>query len=133
MLSIRLSKFIAKRNVSFNCEFVFIKWQTATEEWKKINENRIQAIADLRSFVKTNYDNVKEDDRGTAANTNSEGKTTDEAEVEKKSDVKESSKDKDAKKKVNFNDGEDHDQDIIMPKEEAMKLIPNCFGVYKPN
>ena len=136
MLGMRLQKFVAQRNISFNLRVVFKNWKESTEEWRKKNEGQITIIGRLRQFLKNNLysDASKQSSSGQPAQS-SEGKTTDEAQIEIKEEVREvGSMRADAKRADRFNNGEDHDQDIVEPDFYTKnKLIPNCFGVYKAN
>ena len=48
MLSRKLQKFVAERNISFNLRMVFKRWMLSTEEWRKKNEVQTTFIGRLR-------------------------------------------------------------------------------------
>ena len=48
MLSRKLQKFVAERNISFNLRMVFKRWMLSTEEWRKKNEEQTTRIGRLR-------------------------------------------------------------------------------------
>ena len=48
MLSRKLQKFVAERNISFNLRMVFKRWMLSTEEWRKKNEVQTTTIGRLR-------------------------------------------------------------------------------------
>ena len=56
MLGIKLQKFVAERNVSFNLKMVFREWHECTEEKRKKNEGRISIISSLRKFIRDRLD-----------------------------------------------------------------------------
>ena len=139
LLGSKLNKFIAERNISFNLQLVFWRWRLTIEEMRKDNEVHITSIGRLRQFLKNAMgfgDNKGGSSSASTAAQSSEGKSTDEAEKVDKEEVRSlggpGSKSKDGGK-YQAAEG-DNDLDIIEPDAYTKnKLIPNCFGVYKPN
>ena len=54
MLSRKLQKFVAERNISFNLKMVFKRWMLSTEEWRKKNELQTTTIGKLRQHLVAN-------------------------------------------------------------------------------
>lgn len=134
MLNRKLKKYTANRNISFNLKVVFRVWKEKTEEYRTEAEQKIKTIGEMRKFIATFAEkdgNVMSKDSGA---TNSEGKTTDEAqEIHQNEGVVIISTKDQKSQRFGHGDNEDQDQDISKPNENTSKLIPNCFGVYKPN
>lgn len=48
LLRIKLQKFIAKRNISYNLETVFLNWRAYSQLAAEVEKTTISAIEDLR-------------------------------------------------------------------------------------
>ena len=129
----KLQKLVSKRNISFNLPTVFNIWKKWTIKTSNNEKVTLQAMEELRQHIKKvegkNKGKMRTAD--TQDNDDTEGKTTENDMENDKQQQKMGSLD--GKKRQLYQD-EDNDNDI---KEcdayiKQTNLIPNCFGVYKP-
>ena len=146
-LAIRLNKFIAKRNISFNQAMVFKRWHQETEEWRQNTNQNLRSIGNLRKFIRVITNEASADQGGAATSgpttADSEGKVTDEAQETHQKEEAGGANEKGAKKTLANSRSarfkskgreEDDDKDIKEADTYTQtKLIPNCFGVYNPH
>ena len=80
-LTVRLSKFISKRNVSFNTKMVFLRWKAETDHLGNISASALRTIGNMRKFVreKTNEANPDAQQDAGPTTADSEGRDTNEA------------------------------------------------------
>ena len=97
----------------------------------EIDKDNMERMSELRKkIIETENDNAAKAKKDGGIQAESEGKTTVETNEVGQGGPSGEQETKSAKKQ--FHD-EDNDDDIIIPSANIRnKLIPNCFGVYRP-